>query len=74
MKWFYKTRQGDTFDMLALDIYGKEQLLHLIVRENPDYHDVVYFDAGITLVIPDLPASAMSANIPSPPWARGGTE
>jgi len=71
MKWLYKTRQGDTFDILALDIYGKEQLMHLIAQENPGYQDVVYFDEGVTLVIPDLPDSEMSANIPNPPWARG---
>ena len=70
MKWFYETRQGDTFDKLAFDIYGKEQLFHLITCENPDYNEVVIFEAGITLIIPDLPESAMHANIPKPPWER----
>jgi phage tail protein X len=74
MKWLYRTKQGDAYDILALDIYGREQLSHLIMRENPDYLDVIYFDEGVTLVIPDLPDSEMSANIPTPPWATGVTE
>ena len=37
----YTTREGDTFDALALEMYGEEMLAHYIVEFNPDYADAV---------------------------------
>ena len=32
-KYFeYKTRQGDTFDMIALDVYNEERKAHIIIQ------------------------------------------
>ena len=36
----YTTREGDTFDALALEMYGEEMLAHYIVEFNPDYADL----------------------------------
>ena len=33
----YTTREGDTFDALALEMYGEEMLAHYIAEFNPDY-------------------------------------
>jgi hypothetical protein len=41
----YTTREGDTFDALALEMYGEETLSHYIIEFNPDYADVLIFDA-----------------------------
>ena len=51
----YTTREGDTFDALALAMYGEERLAHRIIKFNPDTADVVVFDTPETL----------------PPWRRG---
>ena len=40
----YTTREGDTFDALALEMYGEEMLAHYIAEFNPDYADVLIFD------------------------------
>ena len=45
----YTTREGDTFDALALEMYGEEMLAHYIVEFNPDYADVLIFDANVAL-------------------------
>lgn len=43
----YTTREGDTFDALALEMYGEEMLAHYIAEFNPDYADVLIFDANV---------------------------
>ena len=48
----YTTREGDTFDALALEMYGEEMLAHYIVEFNPDYADVLIFDANVALRLP----------------------
>ena len=37
----YTTQDGDTFDLLALDMYNDERLAHYIIEYNPDYADVI---------------------------------
>ena len=65
-----KTVEGDTFDGLALETYNEEKKAALIMDANPDYIDVLIFEAGVELRIPivddvDLPETL-------PPWRRGG--
>ena len=48
----YTTREGDTFDALALDMYGDEKLAHYIIDFNPDHADVVIFGANVALRLP----------------------
>ena len=63
----YVTMHGDTFDMLALDAYNNEFLAVEIIRANPQYADVLIFDAGVTLQIPMLTEQAAET---LPPWKR----
>lgn len=63
----YVTMQGDTFDMLALDVYNDEAKASLIIQANPQYADVLIFDAGVVLTIPLITAQAA---ITLPPWMR----
>ena len=63
----YTTVQGDTFDMLAYRAYGDEFKAHYIIQANPDYANVLVFDAGITLIVPIISKSAASS---LPPWKR----
>lgn len=68
MKWKYITKQGDTWDVLALDIYGSEKLMNTLIQANPAYCDIIVFDAGITLIIPETPKSTVNQMVP--PWER----
>lgn len=64
----YTTVSGDTFDGLALVFYGDEKLASEIILANVDYCDVLVFDAGVTLNIPDV--STVTPPETLPPWRR----
>jgi phage tail protein X len=68
MMWEYETKQGDTWDVLARDIYGSEMLAYLILQANPAYMEMIYLPSGLKLTIPDTPPQ--KTNQPMPPWAR----
>ena len=62
------TAGGDTFDLLALRYYNDEKLAGAIIQANPDYCDMLIFDAGITLTIPDVSTVTLPETLP--PWRR----
>ena len=63
------TTEGDTFDILALHYYNDEKLASAIMQANPNYCDVLIFDAMVTLNIPDV--STVTPPETLPPWRRG---
>lgn len=65
----YTTRQGDTFDELALQVYDSEKRAHLLIEANPDYADVLTFDAGTVLTIPVNDDIVLPETLA--PWRRG---
>ena len=64
----YITAAGDTFDRLALLYYNEEKLASEIIKANPDYCDVLIFEAGITLIIPTVTTVTLPESLP--PWRR----
>ena len=68
----YTTREGDTFDALALDMYGDETLSHYIIQFNPDYADVLIFDACVRLRLPIVENVETPDTLP--PWRRVSDE
>lgn len=64
----YTTREGDTFDALALEMYGEETLAHYIIEFNPDYADVLIFEANVTLRLPIVENAETPDTLP--PWRR----
>lgn len=66
MKWLYTTVQGDTWDILAHDIYGSEKLMNILIAANPTYANTLVFKAGIQLVIPETPK--VKTNAMRAPW------
>lgn len=64
----YTTRQGDTFDELALQVYNSEKKAHLLIEANPDYADVLIFDAGVELTIPIYEGTDQPETLA--PWRR----
>lgn len=65
----YTTREGDTFDALALEMYGDETLAHYIIEFNPDYADVLIFEANVALRLPIVEDAELPDTLP--PWRRG---
>ena len=68
MAKIHKTVKGDTFDALALQYFDEETLASEIIQANPDYCDVLIFDEGIELIIPDEPDVVFPETLP--PWRR----
>ena len=64
----YKTVAGDTFDLLALMFFDDEKAASAIIEVNPDYCDVLIFDAGVELSIPDAAAVVLPETLA--PWRR----
>lgn len=64
----YTTKEGDMFDMIALNFYNEEKMATTIIEANPDYADVVIFDAGIELIIPIVQDTEGIET--KPPWRR----
>ena len=61
----YRTVMGDFFDGISFRLYGTEKFGVSIMNANPGYADVVQFNAGIILTIPQV---ASSKNATSVPW------
>jgi phage tail protein X len=62
----YKTQAGDTFDSLALQMYNDEKLAKYITDYNPDYSDVIVFDANVELRLPTVENTETPETLP--PW------
>lgn len=65
----YRTRQGDTFDDLALQVYNNEKMAHHIIEQNPDYADVIVFEDSVPLKIPVFDETEVPQTLA--PWRRG---
>lgn len=63
----YETIQGDTFDMIALDFYNDEAYASTIIQANPEYRNVIIFNAGVMLKIPIIEEDTPEM---LPPWKR----
>lgn len=50
----YRTVQGDSFDAVAYRLWEDERLAAALIAANPDYADVLLFEAGVTLNIPNV--------------------
>lgn len=66
--WTYTTKQGDTWDAIARDIYGTEMLSGFLQQANSGYLNLVHFPSGIVLVIPAPPEKATAGQVA--PWKR----
>lgn len=64
----YITRHGDTFDELALQVYNDEKMASYIIKENPDYADVLIFEEEVELIIPIFDGVQSSQTLA--PWRR----
>lgn len=62
------TAEGDTFDALALEYYNDEKLASTIIQANPDYCATLIFEAGVSLVIPEVSSVTFPETLP--PWRR----
>ena len=64
----YTTKQGDEWDQIAFDQLGSEHLVDRLIAANPEHQEVVVFDAGIKLKIPQVEISPQTFG--PAPWRR----
>lgn len=64
----YTTQEGDTFDLLALQLYSEETAAGYIMDANPDYAGTLVFKAGVKLRLPVVETVDVPETLP--PWER----
>lgn len=66
----YTTISGDTWDIVARNVYGLETMCSALMAANPDHVGTVIFPAGIVLDVPDM-TTPTKAETTTPPWRAG---
>jgi phage tail protein X len=65
----YKTKSGDRWDGIAKDMYGSEKHADTLMQANAEYLDILQFNSGVTLTVPDIETDETELeNLP--PWRR----
>jgi len=54
----YTTSQGDTWDLMAYDLYGDEKYMHYLIEANWPLLDILVFSSGTPIVVPDITEEA----------------
>ena len=54
----YITSQGDTWDLMAYDLYGDEKYMRYLLEANWPLLDTLVFSSGTMIVVPDIPEDA----------------
>lgn len=62
----YRTIQNDTFDSIAFRLWGDEHLCSLLMQANPEYMDVLLFEPGVVLTVPEYAVAPKMSDLP--PW------
>lgn len=65
----YTTELGDTFDQIALKVYGSELLVQPLYAANEDYLECWRFEAGVSLNVPDIDEAKAFADV-VPVWRQ----
>lgn len=50
----YKTKSGDTWDVIAKQVYGSEYHADVLMAANPEHIETLFFNAGVELSTPAL--------------------
>lgn len=67
MSKVYKTIQSDTWDGIAVKVYGDEKYLNNLLEKNQKYKDIIIFSSGVSLELPEIEAEATTI---LPPWKK----
>lgn len=60
----YIAKQGDTWDLISYNVYGSEYHMQELILANYQYVDVVVFDGGEILSIPEISVADTSLLAP----------
>ncbi|MBS6295040.1 MAG: tail protein X [Dialister sp.] len=63
----YKTIQGDTWDGIAVKVYGDEKYMNELLEANQAYREIIIFPANVSLSLPNIQTQTTTI---LPPWKR----
>lgn len=63
----YRTLQADAFDAIAYRLWGDEHLAGALIAANPEHADVLLFESGAVLTVPDVQIRPQPSTS-LPPW------
>ncbi len=66
----YTTIQGDTFDSIALKVYGDEKYMTTLINANKKYINVIVFAANVTLKVPSIENVSIMDTFSKPIWRK----
>ena len=55
MSEVYKTRSGDTWDMIPKEVYGDELYASLLMANNQELLEYFIFPEGVLVSLPEVP-------------------
>lgn len=61
----YITKSGDTWDVIAKEVYGSEYHADVLMAANPEHIGTFAFASGVTISTPEL---TQERNGLLPPW------
>ena len=64
----YITKSGDTWDIIAKEVYGDEMHLSFLMKNNGDLLTYFVFPSGVVVKIYDLPEEADEEDEDTPDW------
>ena len=67
----YTTKSGDTWDVIAKEVYGSEYHADALMAANPEHIDTFRFSAGVVLKTPTV-EDARAGTLP-PSTSDGGS-
>jgi len=62
----YTALAGETWDIIALKLWGTEKLCHILMEANPHLLGKAIFEGGEILTIPELSGEIQTT--PPAPW------
>lgn len=66
-KRVYKTIQGDTWDGIAVKVYGDEKYMNELLEANQVYREIIIFPANVSLSLPNIQTQTTTI---LPPWKK----
>lgn len=64
MEKTYTTKQGDAWDAIAFEVYGRREIYRVSHAGDFPHLDTFVFDAGVVLQTPELPEDDDLTNAP----------
>lgn len=68
MAEYYTTKQNQTWDVIAKEVYGDEKYTEQLMKSNLDKIDIFVFSAGTVLYTPVIATTQKEQDTTIPDW------